>query len=260
MDWSAFYLPLGEGRFSSTAATAGPWSPDSQHMGPPSGLLVRELERAAPHAAGSFARITVEILGPVPITELQVRAKVDRPGRSVELLSAELVAGTRPVARATAWRMVDADTAAVSGGLGNPLPSPEQAEPVFGKPDGWLPGYLDAMEWASLKGGIQEPGPATLWVRQRIPLVDGERPSGLQRLLVVADSGNGVSNRLDLRSWLFINTELTVHVWRVPRGDWIGLDASTAVGPHGIGTATSVLHDVDGPVGRGAQALLVRPR
>ena len=260
MGSTAFYQPLGDGRFVSTELTTGPWSPDSQHMGPPSALLVRELERTAPPPHGSFARITVEILGPVPVAEVTVRARVERPGRSVQLLSAELVAGGRPVARASAWRMIDTDTAAVSAGLGDPLRSPEQAEPVFGRPDGWHPGYLDAMEWASLRGGIHETGPATVWVRQRVPLVEGERPSGLQRLLTVADSGNGVSNRLDLRRWLFINTELTVHVWRVPKGEWIGLDANTAIGPHGVGTAISVLHDVDGPVGRGAQALLVRPR
>lgn len=260
MGSTAFYLPLGDDRYASTELTAGPWSAESQHLGPPSALLVRELERAAPHPHGSFARVTVEILGPVPVAEVAVRAKVERPGRSVELLSAELVAGGRPVARASAWHLIGPDTSAVSAGFGDPLRSPEQAEPIFGRPEGWLPGYLDAMEWASLRGGIQESGPATVWVRQRVPLVDGERPSGLQRLLTVADSGNGVSNRLDLRKWLFINTELTVHVWREPKGEWIGLDANTAIGPNGVGTATSVLHDVDGPVGRGAQALLVRPR
>jgi hypothetical protein len=99
-----------------------------------------------------------------------------------------------------------------------------------------------------------------MWVRQRIALVAGEQPSGLQRLMAVADSGNGVSNRLDVREWLFINTELTVHVWRVPVGEWIGLDADTTIGPNGVGAALSVLHDQSGPVARGAQALLVRPR
>jgi hypothetical protein len=78
--------------------------------------------------------------------------------------------------------------------------------------------------------------------------------------MAVADSGNGASNRLDMRNWLFINTELTVHLWRVPVGEWIGLDAETTIGPNGVGLANSTLHDSDGPVGRGAQALLVRPR
>ena len=107
---------------------------------------------------------------------------------------------------------------------------------------------------------MDAPGPAAVWARPRIPLVDGEEPSGLQRLFTVADSGNGVSNFLDPREWWFINTELTVHLRRPPEGEWIGLDAVTLVGPRGTGTATSILHDGRGPVATGAQALLVRPR
>ena len=75
-----------------------------------------------------------------------------------------------------------------------------------------------------------------------------------------ADSGNGVSNRLDQSEWLFINTELSVHAWRVPAGEWIGLDANTSIGPDGVGVAASVLHDESGAVARGTQSLLVRPR
>ncbi|NBH03888.1 thioesterase family protein, partial [Amycolatopsis sp. SID8362] len=127
-------------------------------------------------------------------------------------------------------------------------------------PEGWQGGYLDAVEWRAVRGGMDVPGPAAVWARPRVPLVDGEEPSGLQRLFTVADSGNGVSNFLDPRQWWFINSELTVHVRRVPAGEWIGLDAVTLVGEHGIGTATSILHDASGPLATGAQALMVRPR
>jgi hypothetical protein len=116
------------------------------------------------------------------------------------------------------------------------------------------------MEWRALRGSFEQLGPATIWARQKVDLVTGETPSGLQRLFTVADSGNGVSNRLTPSRWWFINTELTVHIYREPQGEWIGLDAATAIGPHGIGTALSTLHDEHGPVATGAQALMVRPR
>lgn len=254
-----FYEPLGGGRYRSTVHTTGPWSPLTQHLGPPSALVVREMERLPSAAPMAIARVTVEILGPVPVGELSVTAAVDRPGRSVELLSGELSADGRVAVRARAWRIVRSDTSAVAAEIDQPLPPPSEGR-VMTRPEGWGAGYLDIMEWRALKGALGEPGPATVWARQQVPLVGTETPTGVQRLLTVADSGNGVSNRLDPRKWLFINSELTVHVYREPVGEWIALDAATAIGPDGAGTAVSVLHDLSGAVGRGAQALLVRPQ
>jgi Acyl-CoA thioesterase C-terminal domain len=95
-------------------------------------------------------------------------------------------------------------------------------------------------------------------MRQRVPLVEGEEPTPLQRLMVVADVGNGISAVLDWREHLFINAELTVHVLRPPAGEWVGVDAVTHV--DGVGLAESVLWDELGRVGRGSQTLLVRAR
>ncbi|SDC11206.1 thioesterase family protein [Actinokineospora iranica] len=256
----AFYEPLGEGRYASTRHTAGPWTADSQHMGPPTALLARELAALPAAAPSALARVTVEILGPVPVAELSVSAEVERPGRSVELARGEIRAGGRAVARASAWRIVTSDTSAVrTPDDVAPLAPPAAGTPIT-RPDNWGPGYLDVMEWRALTGSLDKPGPATVWVRQTIPLVAGEEPTPLQRLLVVADSGSGASGLLDPRKWWFINTELTVHVIREPEGEWIGLDAHSVIGPNGTGTALSVLHDTHGAVARGAQALFVRER
>lgn len=254
-----FYEPLGDDRYRSTVHTTGPWSSQTQHLGPPSALLVRAMERLPSAVPMAIARVTVEILGPVPVAELSVTAAVDRPGRAVELLSAELSAGGRVAIRARAWRIVRSDTSAVASTIDKPLAPPSEGR-VMTRPEGWHPGYLDVMEWRTLAGSLAEPGPATVWARQQVPLVGDEEPSGLQRVLTVADSGNGVSSLLDPRKWLFINSELTVHVYREPVGEWIALDAETAIGPDGYGTAVSVLHDLSGAVGRGAQALLIRPQ
>lgn len=255
----AFYLPHGEGRFGPTEHTSGPWTPDAQHFGPPSALLGRALENLPAERDSTLARVTVEILGPAPLNELSVHAWLERPGRSVELVAAELLVGDRTIARAHAWRMATSDSTAVESGAADPLPPPEQA-PIAQWPQGWGGGYLHAMEWRAAAGNMADPGPMAAWVRQRVALVDGEKPSPLQRLLAVADSGNGVSNRLDPSQWWFINTELTVHPFREPAGEWVGLDATTTIGPAGTGTARSQLHDVHGQVATGTQALLVKPR
>ncbi|MGQ0839035.1 thioesterase family protein [Actinokineospora sp.] len=256
----AFYEHLGGGRYASTAHTAGPWTAESQHMGPPTALLARELESLPSAAPGSIARVTMEVLGPVPVAELTVHAEVERPGKSVELLAAELRAGDRVAVRARAWRITRSDSSSVhTPDDAAPLAGPETGTPM-GRPPGWGPGYLDALEWRAIVGDLGTPGPATVWARQRVDLVAGESPTALQRLLVLADSGNGVSSLLNPSQWYFINPELTVHIQRLPEGEWICLDAHSVIGANGVGAAYSVLHDRGGPLARGAQALLVRPR
>jgi Thioesterase-like superfamily len=255
----AFYEPVGPGLFRPTEHTIGPWSLDDQHAGPPSALLVRAIEGVVPPIGGRLSRVTVDLLRGVPVAEvLQVRARILRPGRSVQLAGADLLAGGQSVARATAWWHASTDTAAVAGQSAAAPPRPTAGRPVA--PLWSKGGYLAAMDWLPVTGGFDRPGPMAVWARMRYPLVSGEQATGLQRLLAVADSGNGVSWVLDLDRWLFINTELTVHVLRQPSGEWICLDAATLVGSDGTGVAISRLSDQDGEVGRGAQALVVRPR
>jgi hypothetical protein len=105
-----------------------------------------------------------------------------------------------------------------------------------------------------------ELGPATAWLRMRKPLVGGEEPTPLQRVLVAADVGNGISAELDYREFVFVNVELTVHLERMPAGEWIGVDAVTVAQPTGVATAESVLYDREGRIGRAAQSLVVSAR
>jgi Thioesterase-like superfamily len=255
----AFYQELEPGRFRATGHAVGPWSQDAQHMGPPAALITRELERCGTTAGSSLVRLVFEVLGPVPLGELTVKAAVERHGRTVELLSAELSAGGRTAVRAHAWRAAHADTSAVAGGGPAPLAPPTGTEPMM-IPYGLRRGYLEATEWRALSGGMTGTGAATVWGRTLVDVVAGEQASPLQRLCAIADSGNGVSGRLDIGQWLFINTDLTLHLYREPAGEWIGLDVETTVGPAGSGLAAGAVHDETGPVGRSAQSLVIRPR
>jgi hypothetical protein len=253
----AFFIPLGDGRYRATERTTGPWDPRHQHAGPPSALLAGALERTDARPDAVLARITVEILGPVPIGELELSTTVERPGRSVELLAGELRADGRAVLRARAWRVLGSPVGTDDGPPPPPLPdAATPPPPVLGEAFG----YAHAVEWRWVVGDWDERGPATVWTRMRVPIVEGEEPTPRQRVLVVADSGNGASNVLDWGRYLFINTELTVHFLREPRGEWVCLDAETRIAQGGAGLARTILSDRTGPVARGAQALLVAPR
>jgi hypothetical protein len=253
----AFFVSLGDGRDRATERTSGPWDPGHQHAGPPSALLTGLLERTAPREDMVLARITVEILGAVPIAEFEAESVVERPGRSVELLAGELRADGRTFLRVRGWRVLGSPVGTEDGP--EPLPLPD-AETVPPPTLGEAYGYAHAIEWRWAVGDWEQRGPATVWTRMRIPIVEGEEPSPRQRVVVVADSGNGASNVLDWGRYLFINTELTVHFVREPVGEWVCLDAETQIAEGGAGLARTILSDRTGPVARGAQALLVAPR
>lgn len=252
---TCFYRPTASG-FLATAATGGPWRPDAQHGGPPAALLGRALEQLGPGAVG---RVTLDLLGPVPVGEVTVTAEVERSGRSVSLRVATMSdpATGRAVARARAWVFPESD--AGPGRVGPPLPhGPRDGRPAPPPPT-WHRGYLDAVEWSWIAGSSSETGPAVVWMRPRVPLVEGEESSPLQRLLTCVDSVSGVSGALDVADWAFLNTDLTVHVIRPPEGDWVCVDARTDIGPGAVGMATSEVYDERGLVARTAQALLVAP-
>lgn len=253
----AFFVPRTDGGFDATGHTAGPWDPRLQHAGPPAALIGRALESCEPREDMLISRVTFEILHAVPVGRLDVNARVARPGRSVELLEASLSAEGREVVRASAWRVLRAPESTATAAAYEPPPLPETQMPM---PAQLESGYLKAIEWRPVRGSFTERGPAAAWTRTRVSIVEGEEPSGLQRVLAVADSGNGISGTLDMTQWWFINPELTVHLEREPNGEWICLDAATSISAGGAGVATSILSDRDGIVARGAQTLYVGKR
>jgi hypothetical protein len=258
---AALYEPGGEGRFDSTALTRGPWNPDHQHAGPPAALLARAAERASAIAGGQTTRLMYDILAPVPLAPVDVAARVLRAGRRVEQIEATLSAAGEPVMRLTAWRMRIEETPTIA----TPEEPPPPPESVPERPLAPWPGtddtsWRDALEWRWIEGQFRTPGPATVWSRLRFPLIAGEEPTPLERLLVMADAASGVSAMLDWDEWLFVNVDLGVHLERPPRGEWMAMDAQTRLGDSGAGLCTSVLSDAAGRVGVSTQSLLVTPR
>lgn len=250
-------------RFVPTGLARGPWSPDAQHGGPPSALLVRAVEAIDSPVPMQVARATFELLRPVPLVPLTISTDVLRPGKKVQLAGASLRADGVEVMRATVLRIRTADLPVDVGvDAGAPdLPEAGTVErPPFALADESLEHFhTDAMELRTVAGGFERAGPGTAWFRLRVPLLPGEEPSGAVRAVATADFGNGLSWVLP-PEWLFINPDLTVHLLRQPIGEWICLAARTLTSNTGVGLAESALYDQRGRVGRAVQSLLLDDR
>ena len=198
----------------------------------------------------------------MPLGAVEVDAAVTRPGRRVEMVEAELRGSDGEVLiRGRGWRLRTAPLEVDEPPIAETsVPGPDAAVEKDYFPTGESAGFHTAMEIRFVRGGFLEPGPALAWMRMRTPLVEGEGPSALERVLVCADSGNGVSSPLDYRRWLFINTDLTVQLRRLPDGEWVCLDAVTYAEQDGVGMSDSALHDTAGAIGRATQSILVEPR
>ncbi len=242
--------------------TRGPWNPKHQHGGPPSALLAREMERRFPPPVPmQMVRFHVELLRPVPVGPLRVEAQLLRDGRKVRAAAAVLFAEGKEVCRAHA-QWIRSEAGHLPGRAGaleaSPLRPPADCAPL-GLSLGGGTSYLSSME-SRTSGGKYGSGAFQAWMRMRVPLLLGEAPTGVQRVLVAADSGSGLSAALNPMEATFLNPDLTVYLHREPQGEWIGFDARSIYEPHGIGLAQTLLCDETGPIGRGAQSLVVEKR
>jgi hypothetical protein len=242
-----------------TEIVRGPWSPDAQHGGAPSALLAGILEHVDAGPPAFTARLTVDLMRPVPLTPLRVVSRVVRPGKKLQIVEAALLDGDVEVAQARALRLRTLDDElepAWHSPHVDPLPPPRQPGRFLRMNTGQV-GFWNAVEMSPVAGELFVPGPASVWFRLLVPVVAGVEPSPLQRVAAVADFGNGVGSGIDRTRISFINADVSVSLHRLPVGEWIGLDGLMFAEPTGIGVAETVLHDERGRIGRGLQTVIL---
>jgi hypothetical protein len=253
---SAFYLPRGEDTYEPTRATESPWDRAAQHGGPPAALLA---ELMAPGGDLRLARISVDFLGPIPRREFRVEVSPLKPGRLTYLSEAKIIVDGRVSVNARGWHLASGPKPPrqTTPRVAPPLP-PTADENAFPGLDDWR--YGEAIEWRFTDGGFATPGPAKVWTRVKLPLIDGAEMTGQARVLIVADAANGLSAELPMGEWLSIPPMMTTTLLRPADGEWVHLAAATELTADGLGLTHGDLYDTTGHLGEVSQPLLVRQR
>ncbi len=257
----AYFERLDRQRFRATSAVEGAWNVAEQHIAPALGLLAHAIEsdrdarRDDAHTL-VLGRISYDILGTLPIDDVEIGIRMLRPGRTIELVEASLSHDGRAAVLARAWLMRTADTTSLAGSALPPMPGVQELEP-WDPREVWPGEFVRSVE---VRREQDEPGRARFWLRPRIPLLLGEEVSATARMLGAVDITNGMTVRVSPAEALFPNLDLTAHLFAQPTGAWIGCDTTVSFGAGAIGLTHTVLHDATGPIGTAQQTLTVRPR
>lgn len=250
-----------------TELTRGGWTDDAQHGSPPAGILGRAVEMVPTAVPMQVVRFTVDLFRAVPLVPLSISTELVRDGRRIQVVDASLHAGGLEVGRARALkvRLTDLPGEDLVGTAGDdepPHPAPEDLERldwkgVFGDYGDLLRFHTDAVEIRSVEDSFVRAVPGNSWFRLECDLLAGEEMTAFQRLAVMADLANGNSQALDPLKWLFVNPDITLYVYRLPRGEWIGMRSKVHQGAHGIGVTETAVYDRDGRVGHISQAQIL---
>ncbi len=260
MTIAALFVQDGD-TFVPTEHSGSPWGDTLMHGGPPAGLLARAIERFEPDPEMQVTRLTIDLFRPVPKVPLSLATRSVRAGRRIHVVEAAVSAGGIEVCKATGLLLRRSSIA---------LPINEAAVA--------MPPNVDGIETSKLARGMQddrpprqgfhttiearwvtqraEPGPRIAWLRMPLPLILGEPLSPLVRTAALSDFVNALSGISGGGKLGFINTDTTLYLHRYPEGEWIALEVSRQLEPHGLGVSRANLYDQHGPVGTAVQAVL----
>ncbi len=257
---NALYRLTAPNRVETSPNAAGPWDARMQHGSAPSSLIASVAEHMPTLTPMRVARLTIDLLRPVPIGPLTIEQEITREGRKIQLSTIRLISDETEVVRASILKLRRQPTSLPPEvALAPPdVPFPEmlQDDQQHENPTAFISG----LTLRSAVGNFLTPGPAKVWFRVNRPVLDGQPISPLMRAVITSDFCNGSSTDLDWSKWTFINADLTITLAREPVGDWILLDSKTWLGGEGSGIAFAGLADRQGYFGRAVQNLLIEQR
>lgn len=244
----AFYRREGEA-YVPTGIGVSPWNGRSQ-VGPAlAGLAAHVLSRVPTSEPMLTTRISIDILGTVPLEPLVPELRMLRDGSRMQVVDVEFSAAGRLWLRATAVRARIADT----GERSTPLTRRYWNEQDTYENIGWFEERQIALDRSST-------GPGATWVRFLTDVIEGEPLEPLSLAAMLGDFGNGTAPVLPMMENILANMDITVCMSRLPRGDWVLVDAEGETAGQGSGYSRTRLGDADGMFATAMQSIFIDQR
>ena len=242
---------LESNRWRPSPLAAGPFG--GLQGGAVASLLTAEVEAlAGPRNWGTAISSTAWFLRPTPMADLRTELRVVSEGGRVNVIDNTLwpVGEEAPCATARVTlsreRAIEVNGVVEAGSTrADPAQYPERkVNLVTGKK--W---FMDAME-ARFGDGIA-------WFRMHDSIIEGAGP--LSSILGPADWTHGIARPVQ-NVVADPNPNLTVQLFRRPRGNWLGVRAEARWMPaSGIGAGGGTLVDVEGEIGRVSMSVVLVP-
>lgn len=246
--------------YQPTIHSQGAWNAHEQHMAPASGVMSYELELFQPRDDMVYGRLGFDILGLIPLKDFTVTTRNIRPGKTIELIESTLSCEGKAAIVVRAWRVMKNDTSMVACCEDEPITlRSEMVEwPVI--KDVWAGGYIESIKQHIRTNRERRPGRAQVWLSNDLAMVEGVETSAFVKLMGMVDTSNGIAvAQQSPFSHMFPNVDLQIHLYRLPQGQWLGLNTRQQYGENGVGLTTSILYDEVGPFAHSEQILTVRP-
>lgn len=242
--------------YTANIHAQGAWNPHEQHMAPATGVLCAELEQFLPRDQMRIGRISLDIFGLIAFGDFTITTRLIRAGKTIELIESEMQAQGKTCIVARAWKMLTQDSSSIAGLEDQKVQHPEQL-PIWDGMQCWPGGYIQSIE--ARAEPTRRAGKGLVWLTNQCDMVEGSTTSDFVKLMGMVDTANGVVPRQDPQSgWAFPNLDLQIHLYRLPQGEWLGLQVEQQYGADGVGLTSAVLHDTHGPFGRSEQILTLR--
>jgi hypothetical protein len=219
------------------------------------GLLAFQIERDYGDAELLPARITVDMYRAPDFSPVTVATRLVRDGHRIKVVDAEFFSGGKSMARASCQFL--RKTSNSPGNVWAPpvwnVPAPEACGPDQK--------FDNASEpiWRirNIHGAFGICAQRRVWMSEVRELVEGFPMTPFTRIGLIADFASPCANIGDAALG-YINTDVTVYLHRMPRGEWIGMETINHGATDGIAIGECFVYDTEGPIGSASVAALAQ--